>query len=89
MSPTSSNGRSEGKEEFYEGLLQTRLKVLRETTEHPIRPFLELLVAMCGTLRHEDLARIGPFVWNECLELNDEKTVIHVSITFALIKFKC
>lgn len=81
-SPSISGGSNGAHENFYEGLIRNRRDSLKKAADEPFGPFLELLVAMCGALKHEDLARLGPFVWNECLDLSDEMVVINVCTFF-------
>ena len=63
--------------------MHSRESILQQMLEQSLRSFLELLVTMCGALKHEDLARLGPFLWDNCFEIDDDKTVILVRIKYA------
>ncbi|KAH8118013.1 hypothetical protein DFH11DRAFT_1541265 [Phellopilus nigrolimitatus] len=60
-----------------ESLIVLRSKLLDSLPENPLCTILELLVAICGALTHESLVRLGPIVWERCLNLDDTQAVIH------------
>lgn len=68
-----------------EALIDLRLKTLESIPTNPLCILLEVLVAMCGALKHEDFVRLGPFVWDQCLDLQEAKTSIHVSLSHGFI----
>ena len=86
MSPTTGNGRTESKEDTLESIMHSRESILQQTLQQPLRPFQELLVTMCGALKHEDRARVGPFLWANRLKIDDRKAVISVRINICVQK---
>ncbi|KAI5116269.1 hypothetical protein M0805_007718 [Coniferiporia weirii] len=77
LSPRPDNATLESSQESREALIDHRLKILESLPNNPLCILLEVLVAMCGALKHEDFARLGPLLWDECLNLKETKAVVH------------
>ncbi|EJD06540.1 uncharacterized protein FOMMEDRAFT_165313 [Fomitiporia mediterranea MF3/22] len=77
VSPHGDNSFSDGSSDSRQNLVDARLSLLRLLPRNSLFSLLELLVAMSGALKHEDFSRLGPLVWDKCLQLGESKAVIH------------
>lgn len=59
-------------------LIDSRLNLLESLPKDPLCTSLEVFVALSGALKYEDYVRVGPLVWDKCLNLSDTKAVINV-----------
>lgn len=55
-----------------------RVEFLDKLPKNPLSSFLAVLAALSGALKREDYGRIGPLVWDKCLNLSDTQAVIDV-----------
>lgn len=78
MSPKLDAVHTNGQRDPYDASFEDRFVLLNVLEGPPIRPMLELLVAMSGALSKENYVELGPGLWGDCLESSDSKTVIYV-----------
>lgn len=87
MSPKVDSAFQDGSSESRDSLIEARLSLLRSLPKNLLCSLLEVLVALSGALKHEDYARLGPLLWDRCLNLAETKAVIHVSTSLAVASF--
>ncbi len=78
LSPKLDTVHSTGTPEPYDASFDGRFLLFSALEGPPIRPMLELLVAMSGALSKENYVELSPGLWGGCLESEDSKTAIYV-----------
>lgn len=78
ISPRAGASFSDGAADSREMLVNSRINLLESLPKDPLCTSLEVFVALSGALKYEDYVRVGPLVWDKCLNLNDTKAVINV-----------
>ena len=78
LSPRLDSVQTNDHRDPYDASFDDRFALLGVLEGPPIRPLLELLVAMSGALSKENYVELGSVLWEDCLESDDAKTAIYV-----------